>query len=216
MSGHRKFWPHFDAIFLLSHLSLNFPELFWKFLEMCLHLQHLLWNFGLSVIPFFYDVLGVDPLGRWSPSQDYSSLECSGWIWRDWVSIKEVVHQGPGDSHQPSTGTGGVQPLRQDVLIRFLALSLRSFFCYTTQSHLFQTVSVSVWERLTVVTLVSIFGTCVTFSFCFRKFFCIQYGGGRLLFRELSSSSDGSSAESEPLVKDTCSVQQGQSSWIWI
>ena len=80
------------------------------------------------------------------------------------------MHQGPGDSHQPSTGTGGVQPLRQDVLIRFLALSSRSFFCYTTQSHLFQTVSVSVWERLTVVTLVSIFGTCVTFSFCFRNF----------------------------------------------
>ena len=100
-----------------------------------------------------------------------------------------------------------MQPLRQDVLIRFLALSSRSFFCYTTQSHLFQTVSVSVWERLTVVTLISIFETCVTFSFCFRKFFCIQYGGGRLLFRELSYSSDGSS-------EDTCSVQQGQSSWI--
>ena len=80
------------------------------------------------------------------------------------------MHQGPEDSHQPSAGAGGVQPLRQDVLIRFLALSSRSFFCYTTQSHLFQTVSVSVWERLTVVTLVSIFGTCVTFSFCFRNF----------------------------------------------
>ena len=168
--GTGNFGPHFDAIFLLSHLSLNFPELFWKFLEVCLHLQHLLWNFGLSVMPYFYDALGVDPWGRWSPSQDYSSSECSGWIWGDWVSIKEVVHQGPGDSHQPSAGTGGVQPLRQDVLIRFLALSSRSFFCYTTQSHLFQTVSVSVWERLTVVTLVSIFGTCVTFSFCFRNF----------------------------------------------
>ena len=48
--------------------------------------------------------------------------------------------------------------------------------------------------------------------FLFQKFFCIQYGGGRLLFRELSSSWDGSSAESESLVKDTCSVQQGQSS----
>ena len=72
--------------------------------------------------------------------------------------------------HQPSAGTGGVQPLHQDVLIRFLALSWRSFFCYTTQSHLFQTVSVSVWEQLTVVTLVSIFGTCVIFSFCFRNF----------------------------------------------
>ena len=63
-----------------------------------------------------------------------------------------------------------MQPLHQDVLIRLLALGLRSLFCYTTQSHLFQTVSVSVWERLTVVTLVSIFGTCVTFSFCFRNF----------------------------------------------
>ena len=80
MSGHRKFWPHFDAIFLLSHLSLNFPDLFWKFLEVCLHLQHLLWNFGLSVIPYFYDTLGVDPWGQWSPSQDYSSSECSGWF----------------------------------------------------------------------------------------------------------------------------------------
>ena len=44
------------------------------------------------------------------------------------------------------------------------------------------------------------------------EIFCIQYGGGSLLFRELSSSLDGSSAESESLVKDTCSVQQGQSS----
>ena len=174
MSGHRKFWPHFDAIFLLSHLSLNFPKLFWKFLEVGLHLQHLLWNFGLSLMPYFYDALGVDPWGQWTPSQDYSSSECSGWIWLETESrLMDISRRCTRDQRTPIS----LPQEREECslfarmfCVRFLALSLRSFFCYTTQSHLFQTVSVSVWEWLTVVTLVSIFGTCVTFSFCFRNF----------------------------------------------
>ena len=31
---------------------------------------------------------------------------------------------------------------------KFLALSLRSFFCLTTLSYLFQIISVTVWEKL--------------------------------------------------------------------
>ena len=221
MSGHRKFWAS-----LWCHIST--VSLVFKFSRAFLEIFRSVFTPTTSVMKFWslFDAIFLWCTGSGSlgPVDPITGLLIFRMFWLDlagdWVSphgrIKEVVHQGPEDSHQPSAGAGGVQPLCQDVLIRLLALSSRSFFCYTTESHLFQTVSVSVWEWLTVVTLVSIFGTCVTFSFCFRNFFCIQYGGGRILFREQSSSSDGSSAKNEPLVKDTCSVQQGQSSWIGI
>ena len=67
MSGHRKFWPHFDAIFLLSHLSLNFPELFWKFLEVCLHLQHLFLKFWPLFDAIFLRSTGSGSLGPEDP-----------------------------------------------------------------------------------------------------------------------------------------------------
>ena len=171
MSGHRKFWAslwcHTSTVSLVFKFSWAFLEIFRNVFAPITSVMKF-WSLCDAI---FLWCTGSGSLGPVVPSQDYSSSECSGWIWGDWVSIKEVVHQGPEDSHQPSAGAGGVQPLRQDVLIRFLALSSRSFFCYTTQSHLFQTVSVSVWERLTVVTLVSIFVNLCYIFFLFQKFF---------------------------------------------
>ena len=121
--GTGNFGPHFDAIFLLSHLSLNFPELFWKFLEMCLHLQHLFMKFWSLFDAIFLWCTGSGSLGLVDP---ITGLIIFRMFWLDlagdWVSphghIKEDEQQGPEGPISLPQEQEGAQPHRQDVLFQ--------------------------------------------------------------------------------------------------
>ena len=155
----------------------------------------------------------MDPWGQWSPSQDYSSSECSGWFGETESRSRRLCtrDQGLPSAFRRNGRSAASSPgcsyqifgsqFEVIFLLHYSVTSVSDCFCF----------SMGVTDSC--YTCFYFWNLCYIF-FLFQKFFCIQYGGGRLLFRELSSSSDGSSAESEPLVKDTCLVQQGQSSWI--
>ena len=140
----------------VPHLSLNFLG-FLEILSLCLYLQLLFQKFWVSFLMLLFQrnsrsgSLGpVDPI---SGLLIFSGCSGSGSGWK--LSLASWTYQGewaPGTRGplQPSTGAGrSASSLPGCSVSEILAISSRSVFCYTTQSHLFQIISVSVWEQMT-------------------------------------------------------------------
>ena len=171
MSGHRKFWAslwcHISTVSLVFKFSRAFLEIFRSVFTPTTSVFEILASLWCHISKKHWEwILGArGPHHRTTHLQNVLALDLAG----DWVSphgrIKEVVHQGPESSHQPSAGAGRSAASSPGCSVSDLWLSVRGHFSVTLLSHIcFRLFLLQYGSDWQLATLVSIFGTCVTFS----------------------------------------------------